>query len=232
VLAAVVAGWVSFALPFYPSGWPFGLAALAGAAMLVRPRLGLALALAVPILPLGNVALGAAVLYCALAVGLLALSWREPETGLLFAAGPVLAPLSALGLLPLAALRVRSWARRAAQTAVAVLAAGLVAGVRGAPMPFDGSAVPRDLGIATSDDPFAVASVLWSALLSRPALVAGAVALTAAAALLPVARRHGPWAIAGLGAAVLFAALLPVPSVAAIPLVLAVWATCAAVAVR
>ena len=38
--------------------------------------------------------------------------------------------------------------------------------------------------------------------------------------------------VAGLGAAFLAAALLPVPEVGAIPLVLAVWASCAAAAVR
>ena len=51
------------------SGWPLGLAALAAAASIVHARLGLAFALAVPVLPLGNLALGAAVVY-ALARGL------------------------------------------------------------------------------------------------------------------------------------------------------------------
>jgi hypothetical protein len=57
-------------------------------------------------------------------------------------------------------------------------------------------------------------------------------ALAAAAVLLPAARARGPWAIAALGAAFLAIALLVVPGVAAAPLVVAVWATCLAVAVR
>jgi hypothetical protein len=144
----------------------------------------------------------------------------------------LLAPLSALGFLPLAARWTRSAARRGALVGWAVLCAGLVAGIRGVPLPFDGSAPPRDLGLAASEDPFDVASALWSALLSRPALCVEALVLAAAAALLPFARSRGLWGIAGLGAALLAATLLPVASVAAIPLVVAVWATCAALSLR
>jgi hypothetical protein len=77
-----------------------------------------------------------------------------------------------------------------------------------------------------------VASALWGALASRPALPVEAGVLAAVAVLLPLARRKGPWAIAFLGAATLPCALLFVPAVAAVPLVVAVWASCAAVAVR
>jgi hypothetical protein len=56
--------------------------------------------------------------------------------------------------------------------------------------------------------------------------------LAAVAVLLPFARARGLWAVAVLGAAFLAAALLAVPTIAAAPLVVAVWATCAAVAVR
>jgi Protein kinase domain len=230
LLAATVAGWTAWTLPFYPRGWPVGLALLAAAATYLSPRAGLALTLAVPVLPLGNIALGLALLYAAAAVALLALSWREPDQGFLFALGPLLAPLAALGLLPLAAQATRSWARRVGQVAAAVLFAGVVAGIRGAPLPFDGAAPPHDLGLAASDDPLDVASVLWSALTSRPALAVEALALAAAAALIPAARGRGLWGIAGLGVAMLAAALLPVPSVAAIPLVVAVWATCGVLA--
>jgi hypothetical protein len=231
-LAAVVAGWTAWALPFYPSGWPLGLAALAAGAALLHIRVGLALALAIPIFPLGNLALGAAVLYGLVALAALVLSWREPRSGLFFSLGPLLAPISALGLLPLAGLAVRSPVRRAFQVVAAVLAAGIVAGVRGAPLPFDGSDPPGELGLAASGDPLAVALALWSALLSRPALAVEALVLAAVAVLLPWARARGPWAIALLGGGFLAAALLLVPGVAAIPLVVAVWATCVAVAVR
>src|SRR5205823_910179 len=89
-------------------------------------------ALAVPLFPIGNVSLGLALLWAGLALGWLALAAREPRSGLLFAAGPLLAPLAALGFLPLlAAHTVRSPARRFAYVFAAVLAAGRRAGRRG-----------------------------------------------------------------------------------------------------
>jgi hypothetical protein len=231
VLAATVAGWSAWALPFFPTAWPFGLAALAAGASVVNARLGLAFALAVPILPLGNLSFGAAVLYVLVAVGLLAAMWSEPERGLLFSLGALLAPIAGLGLFPLAALAVRSPVRRAVQAAAAVLVAGVVAGVRGAPLPFDGASAP-DLGIVASGDPFTVVAAIWGALLSRPTLAVETVVLAAVAVLLPLARARGLWAVAGLGAGFLAAALLLAPGAAAAPLVVAVWATCLAVAVR
>ena len=215
VLAATVAGWSAWALPFFPTGWPFGLAALAAA----------------PVLPLGNLALGAAALYVLVALGLLAAMWREPDRGLLFSLGAFLGPIAGLGLFPLVALAVRSPVRRALQAVAAVLVAGVVAGIRGAPLPFDGATAP-DLGIVASGDPFTVLSAVWGALLSRPTLAVETIVLAAVAVLLPLARVRGPWAIAGLGAGFLAAALLLAPGAAVAPLVVAVWATCLAVAVR
>jgi hypothetical protein len=229
--AALVAGWSAWAIPFYPRGWPFGLALLAAAGALWRPRVGLMFALAVPVLPLGNLALGAALLYAAVAALVLVLSWPEPRAGLLFCLGPVLAPLAALGLLPLTTTGIRSPVRRALQAGVAILTAGIVAGIRGASLPFDGSHAPV-VRIAASDDPLMVAGALWSALLSRPALAVEAIVLAVVAAALPYARERGLWAVAGLGAGFLAAALLAVPTVAAAPLVVAVWATCLVLAVR
>jgi hypothetical protein len=232
LLAGVFAGWTAWAIPFFPGGWPIALALLAAATSYVRPRLGLAFALAVPVLPFGNLALAAAVLYALCASGLLTLSWGEPESALLVTLGPLLAPVSALGLLPLAALRVRSPFRRAAQVVGAVLAAGLVAGIRHVAMPFDGATAPHGLGLAGSRSVTDTASVLWHALMSRPALATEALVLAVGAALLPFVRGRGLWWCAGLGAAMLPALLLPVPDVSAIPLVLSVWATCAVVAFR
>ena len=229
--AALVAGWCAWAIPFYPRGWPLGLAALAGAAALLHPRLGLAFTLAVPVFPLGNLALGAALVYIAAAALILALSWPEPRTGLLFSLGPLLAPLAGLGLLPLATGAIRSPVRRALQAAAAVLTAGIVAGIRGASLPFDSSR-PPPVRIAASGDPFTVVAALWEALLSRPALGVEAIVLAGVAAALPYARSRGLWAVAALGAGFLVAALLVVPGVAAAPLVVAVWATCLVVAVR
>src|SRR5439155_10174607 len=105
---ALLAGWTSSALPFYPQHWPLLLAFLALTATLVRERAGIALALAVPVLPLGNISLGLALFYAALAAGWLLVTWREPRATLLFVIGPPLAPVAALGLLPLAVARVRS----------------------------------------------------------------------------------------------------------------------------
>ena len=98
-------------------------------------------------------------------------------------------------------------------------------------MPFEDASAPH-LGIAASGNPFTVVSALWGALLSRPAFAVETIVLAAVAVLLPLARARGLWAIAGLGAGFLAAALLLAPGVAAVALVVAVWATCLAVAVR
>jgi Protein kinase domain len=231
LLAAAFAAWTTWAVPFYPSGWSLGLGALAATATLVDARFGLAFALAVPVLPLGNLALGAAALYAFLAAVLLAVMWREPEQGLLFSLGPLLAPIAALALFPLATLSVRSPVRRGAQAAAAVLSAGLVAGIRGSSLPFDAARPPR-VDLAAVGDPFTVLSELWAGLAARPVLGVEALVLAAVAVLLPLARTRGLWWIAGLGAAFLAAAVLPVPEVAVVPLAVGVWATCVAVAVR
>jgi len=230
--AALFAGWTAGSLAFFPQLFVPLLALLAGALTLVRPRIGLAFALAVPVLPLGNISSGLALLYGVVACCWLAVSWRAPREGLFLALGPLLAPLAALGLLPLASQPIASRARRAAQVAAAALLAGVVAGLRQAPLPFTGATPERGLGIAGSDDPFAVAGALVRALQAHPALPLEALALAAAAVALPYARARGPWGIAGFGAGMIAITLLPVPAVAAAPLVLAAWATCAVVALR
>jgi len=55
-------------------------------------------------------AAAAAVVYGALALGWLALSWRDPRAGLAFSAGPLLAPFGGLALLPLAVQPARGLA--------------------------------------------------------------------------------------------------------------------------
>ncbi|MEP6977847.1 MAG: serine/threonine-protein kinase, partial [Thermoleophilia bacterium] len=230
ILAAVGAGWSATALPFYPAHWALLVAAVAAGATAWRPRVGLALTLAVPLFPLGNFSLGLALLYGVVALAWLALSWGEPRSGLLFALGPLAAPLGALGLVPLTALGVRSPVRRAAQAGTAVLVAALAAGIRGTPLPFTHARPPLGLGIAGSDSPVAVAGALWQALLAHPALGLEAATLAAAAAVLPLARTRDLWGVAGAGAAMLAATVL-VPGVAVWPLVLTAWVTCAALAV-
>jgi hypothetical protein len=224
-LAATFAGWTATALPFFPHGWAAGLALGAAAATAFRPRLGLAAALAVPVLPLGNVSLGLAVLYAAIAAAWLALSWREPRAGLLFAVGPALAPIAALGLLPLATSWLRSAPRRAAHAAVAVLVAGVVAGIRGVSLPFTGESPPLGVGVAGAVDPFDVAGSLARAATAHPGLLLEALALAAVAVALPFARRHGLWGAALLGSGMLLTTLLVAPAAAAAPLVAAAWIT-------
>jgi hypothetical protein len=230
--AALFAGWTAAVLPFFPGLFVPLLAVIAGALTLIRPRLGLAFTLAVPVFPLGNISSGLALLYGAVACGWLAFSWRSPRSGLFLALGPLLAPVLALGLLPLAAQAVGGRPRRACQVAAAVLLAALVAGLRHVPLPFTQTTPPKGLGIAGSEDPFAVANALLRALDAHPALLLEAAVLAAAAIALPFARERGLWAIAGLGAGLIALTLLPAPTVAATPLVLAAWGTCAILALQ
>jgi hypothetical protein len=227
VLAALGAGWSATALPFYPAHWALLLAALAAGATAWRPRVGLALALAVPVFPLGNLSLGLGLLYGGVALAWLALAWREPRSGLLLTIGPLAAPLGALGLVPLATFGVRSPVRRAAQAGAAVLVAALAAGIRGTPLPLTHALPPLGLGIAGSDSPVAVAGALWQALLAHPALGLEAAALAAAATLLPFARTRELWGVAAAGAGLLAGTVL-VPGVAVWSLVVTAWVTCGA----
>jgi len=231
-LSGVSAGWVAATLPFYPAHWPLGIAAAGTALGFAAPRAGLAFALATAFLPLANVSLGLALLYAAIALGWLALSWRDARAGLVIAAGPLLAPLSALALVPLAAQIARGRARRAVYGGAAVLLAAIVEGLRRAPLPFDGSAPPLGLGIAGSDRPAAVAYALWEQLASHPVLIGEALVVAAAAAALPYARGRGPWPAAIFGAALLAGTALVAPSAAFFPLLAAAWVTAAVLAVE
>jgi len=127
---------------------------------------------------------------------------------------------------------LRSGARRATQTVLAVLAAGLVAGIRGAALPFTGARPPLGLGVAGSTGPLDVAGTLMRAAAAHPALLVEAAALAAIALVLPYARARGRWGAAALGAAMLAGTVLAVPSAQALPLVVAAWVTAAALVVR
>jgi eukaryotic-like serine/threonine-protein kinase len=229
-LAAAFAGWTASRLPFYPHDWPLALALAAGVAAALNERVGLALALAVPILPLGNISLGLAVLYAAIALVWLCVCWGEPRAGLLVAVGPLLAPIAALGLVPLATLGVRAPVRRAAVAGLAVVVAVVVAGIRHAALPFTGGAAPLGLGIAAAGNPIAVAGTLGHVASAHlgPLVEAGVLALVAFA--FPYARSLGRWGAAGLGAGMLALTLLPVPAASALPLVAAAWITAACAA--
>ena len=226
--AALVAGAGAAALPFYPSGWPLALAAVACALTLVRERAGLALALAVPVLPLGNLSAGLAWAYAGLALGWLALAWKDPRSGLFFVVGPLLAPLSLVGLLPLAAQKLRGGVRRTAQVFTAVLAAGLVAGLRGSELPFTHSLAPP-LELNSTRDPLAAAGAVLHALEARPTLLVEAVVLAAAAAVLPRVRRR---AILPFGLALMAGILAPAPALPDAAIVGTILATCLGLAVK
>jgi Protein kinase domain len=231
-LAGIASGWVALRLPFYPPGSPAPIAAVGALLGFTMPRAGLLFALAVAFFPLANISLGLAIVYAACAAAWTALTWKDARAGLLLAAGPVLAPVAALALVPLAAQLAHGRARRAAQAFAAVLVAAVVAGLRKVPLPFDGSAPPLGLGVAGSTRPTAVADALWSQLAQHPAICAEAVVLAAAAALLPSARRGGPWVAASFAAALLAATALTAPQAAVLPLVAAAWVTAAALAVQ
>jgi serine/threonine-protein kinase len=232
VLAAILAGWTSSALPFYPHGWPIGLGLAAAAATLFRERVGIALALAVPFFPLGNISLGLALLYAALAAAWLLVTWREPRAALLFVVGPLLAPIAALGLLPLAAARVRRAPIRALTVAIGVLTAALAAGIRHVALPLVGGPAPLGIGVAAARDPFDVAGSLARAAGAHPPLLLETCALALVALALPQARARGRWAAAALGAGMIVLTVGAVPSAAALPLLLSAWAIAAVTALR
>ena len=222
-LAAVWTAWAAASLPFFPAGWALPLAAGAGALAVAAPRAGTAAALIVAFFPLANISIGLAVLFAALAAGWLALAWRDPRSSLLLAAGPLLAPLGALALLPLLAQGARGTVRRAAQAGAAVLLAAVVAGIEHHPLPFGEGTAPLGLGIAGSRRPGAVAYALWHSLAAHPTLLAEACILAVAAALLP--RVRGPWPVALYAAGLLAAAALAAPAAPLAPIVAAAWVT-------
>ncbi len=224
-LTGLASGWVAARLPFYPAGWPFGIAGAGAALGFTAPRAGLLFALTVAFFPLANIALGLAILYALVAASWVALTWKDARASLLLAAGPLLAPVAALAFLPLAAQLVRGRTRRALQAFAAVLLAALVAGLRRAPLPFDGSAPPLGLGVAGSTRPTAVAHAFWHQLALHPTLAAEAAVLALAAAALPYARGRGPWVAAAFGAALLAGTALAAPAAAVLPLIAAAWLT-------
>jgi hypothetical protein len=231
-LTGIASGWVAARLPFYPQGWPLAIAGAGAALGFTAPRLGLLFALTVAFFPLANISLGLGVLFALVSALWVALTWKDARAGLLLAAGPLLAPVAALGFLPLAAQLAKGRARRAAQAFAAVLLAALIAGLRKLPLPFDGSTPPLGLGVTGSTRPTAVAHALWSQLASHPVLLGEALVLAAAAALLPYARNRGPWPAAAFGAALLAGTALTAPAAAVLPLVAAAWLTAGTLALQ
>ncbi len=209
--AVLFTAWSAAALPFFPAGWPLVLAALAGVLALWNQRLALAFCLAVPVLPLGNYALGLAVVYAAAALVWLVLSWRDPEGGLFVTLGPLLASIGLIAALPVAGLAVANPVRRGIQVAMAVIVAAAVAGA---------SRLDR-LGIAASDRPGEAASAVMRAL--ERVTVVQAVVLGLVAVALPFARARGAWASAALAAFFIAAQLLAAPTLTPAPIVVVGW---------
>jgi Protein kinase domain len=230
-LAALTTAVGGSLLPFWPAPALLLLTLAAGLATLRSPRLGLALTLAVPIFPLGNVAQAAAVVYGVLALAWLAAMWRDARAGLLFALGPVLAIAGLLPLLPLAVQPARGVWRRALQAALGVLAAAAVAGLAGRELPLAGATV-SDLGLDETERPTDVLQAIGGVFRANPEIATTALALAIVAAVLPRAAARGPWGIAGLGALQLGLVLLWAPSIPALGFVVGTWLLCGALAVR
>jgi hypothetical protein len=207
-LCAAFVAVVTSLLPFYPQGLSIGLAAVVALAALADPRAGLVAALAVPVLSAGDVSLGLAAVYVPAALAWIVVHWRDPRHSLLFLAGPLLSLVGLLPLLPLLAARAVGPMRRALQAGAGVIAAALVAGLRGAPLPFDGAPPPLGLGIEGSESPGAVASALLGALTDHPLVAVEAAVLALAAVAVPLVRSSGAWRIAAFGATLLAVGLL------------------------
>jgi hypothetical protein len=209
-LAALFAGSASFLLPFFPTGWPFLLGALAAFTALVSPTAGLAVALAVPVLPLGNISYGLALAYLPLALAWLLLFARDARSSLFFLSGPLLALGHLLPLVPVIALAARGLVRRAALAGAAVLVAVATVVVIGLRLPLTGESPPKPRGVSGTEEPSDALDALLAMLASRPTLLAAVVIAAVAAASAPLARSRGLWGVAVWGATFL-AVLLLVP---------------------
>ncbi len=220
--AGALAGATTAVLPFFPAGWPLGLAGVAAALTLLSERAGLAFCLAVPVLPLGNYAFGLAALYGIAALVVLAASWRTPRAGLLAALGAGLGPLGALGLLPVLALAVRWPARRAVSVAGSVLVAAAIAG----------AGRIHELGIPATNSLLATGRALARELAHHPEVAATAGALALGAAALPLVRHRGPLAAGAYALVVCGLTLVPAPHAPNVPVLAATAATGLALALE
>ncbi len=199
--------------PFFPYSFTLPMTLLVAGAAFVRPRLGLALALAVPVLPLGDVSSGLAIAYACAALIWLIVYWRAPLAGAAFVLGPLLASVGLLGLLAVVGVRVVGPARRAGIVVGGVAAAAAFAALRDLPLPFVDAATPAGLGIRTSDDPVAVLSALATYAWSQPALLALTGVLALAAAFAPLGLRATVWQLSLVGS-LLVATMLLLPTLA------------------
>ena len=224
--AALWTGWVTTALPFYPSSWTLGLTALAGLIGMALPRAAIAVALTATFFPLANISIGLALVFAVFAVAWTAFTWNDPRGNAILVAGPLLGPLAGLGLLPIVAQLARGKVRRGVQAAVAVLVAAVVAGLRHERLPFDGSLPPLGLGITGSSKPGAVAFALWRQLEAHPIVIAEAGIVGGGRAPRLLSGERGA-VERGRSAAPRLNSTRSAPRAAFIPLVAAAWITAA-----
>jgi hypothetical protein len=229
LLAVLTTALGATLLPFWPPLLVAAIIVLAGLAAWFDPRVGLAVALAAPIFPLGNYAESAALLYGAFALGWLVLSWRDARAGLLFASGPLLAPFGLLAVVPLIVQPARGALRRGAQAGLAVLATALCAGVSGRELPFtDSTSLP--VGITPRDSVGDAALALWEALSLHSAVVGAAVVAAATAVVLPHVRGRSRYGIAAIGLTLVAVSLVAGVALGSVLMIALLWATAAAVA--
>jgi hypothetical protein len=210
-------------LPFWPAAVVAALVVAAAAASWVDPRAGLAVALAAPVFPIGNVAAGAAILYGAFALGWLLLNWRDARHGLLFVTGPLLGAAGLLALVPLVAQRAQGATRRAAHGAMAVLSAALLAAVAGKSLPVSDHAAGT-LGIEPLTPVLGAAADVWNWLAGHPVTFSAAVVVAAASTLLPWARRT-TLGVPAIGFVLVSASVLAGAGVASTVVMASIWAT-------
>jgi hypothetical protein len=209
-------------LPFWPPVLVAALVVAAAAAAWIDPRLGLAVALAAPVFPIGNVAASAAILYGACAIAWIALNWRDARHGLLFVAGPLLAAVGLLPLVPLVLQRAHGTVRRAAHGALAVLSAVLLAALAGESLPFTDRAA-GSLDIDPLTPVLDATGDVWRWLAGHPVTFAAAALVAAASALLPLARRS-TFGVAAIGFVIVGASVLAGASAASTVVGASVWA--------
>ncbi|MBD0290748.1 MAG: serine/threonine protein kinase [Thermoleophilia bacterium] len=214
-LACAFATGSALALPFFPRGWPAALGLVACLLALLAPRAGLAFALAVPVLPLGNVSLGLALVWVGLASVWLLLFARDPRSGLVPAAGPALAAVGLVALVPLAAQHARGAARRTGVAAGAFVAAAAGAALGRLPLPFPLEALPDRLALAATSNPGTAARAVARAGVEYPGVALEGAVFALAALAVPEVLRRGTWAVAAWGSAFVAAALLA-PSLAGV----------------
>jgi eukaryotic-like serine/threonine-protein kinase len=223
VLAVVAAALGATFLPFWPPELVAAIVLTAGVAAWLDPRAGLAVALAAPIFPLGNVSASSATLYGAFALGWLVLSWRDGRHGLLFVTGPLLAGVGLLPLVPLLLQRVHGTVRRAAQGALAVLSAALFAGVAGDVLPFTSErAEPLAIGPLTTFGEAGTA--IWTSLMTSTAVTVAAVLAAVVTAVLPWAGQRSRYGVAAIGLALTAASVVAGAGIASTIVVTGVWA--------